>query len=169
MELRTRAQMWYLSLEAIRILSTEEGPDEEELRFLRRKHCIPAENAEIQPVVFAKWFAQHYFAVVMDYSSSIMYVFGRHITQEMEGASISDDWMEWAGHLVWEHTARLFQWKGRTLRPSVVLAVDWFQVNEHTCPPDNAFLGLTSSLYSEWCRLWSNSLLSDQDTFHKGY
>src|SRR5882724_5638671 len=69
MEQRTRTHMWYLSLEAVRILSTEEGPDAEELQFLRRQLCIPAENAETQPVVFVKWFAQHYFVVVMDYNS----------------------------------------------------------------------------------------------------
>lgn len=123
----TRSKMWFLSLEAIRCFSTMQGPDDEELEHLRRELCLPVGDMVQRPIVFVKWFTDHYFTVVMDYDKNVAYVFGRRITKDDSGVSVVKDWTEWGGDLIWKHLPRLFH-NNYQMDPGLILAVDWPQV-----------------------------------------
>ena len=123
--------MWFLNLEAVRSFQSEEGPEEDELSYLRQQLCLPRdEDIHLRPVVLVVYFASHYFVVVVDYEEDVMYVFGRHVAQELAGVYLQDeeDWREWQGDLLWIHLPRLFAWEGCSPMPNVILSINWFQV-----------------------------------------
>lgn len=128
MKEKNRSQMWFVSLEAIRCLSTPLGPEDGEVQHIRKQLCLPTEDAAVRPVVFVVWNADHYFVAVMDYEANIMYVFGRKITKDAEGVTEADKWDDWNGHMIWKHIPKLFGWEGCAPEPTIVYSVNWPQV-----------------------------------------
>jgi hypothetical protein len=132
MKEKSHAFMWFLHLEGVRSFQMQQGPDEDELRHLRQQLCIPEENVEDRPVVLVVHFVDHYFVVVGDYESGVMYVFGRHVSADLAGVSVQDDkdWRAWRGHFLWIHLPKLFGWKRTSAEPSVIFAINWEQVGD---------------------------------------
>ena len=124
--------MWFVHLEAVRPFCVEEGPEEAELQHLRRQLCLPMdEEMLVRPVLFIRFFINHYFVVVVDYEEDLMFTFGRHINTDQAGVYDHDaeDWQQWQGQWLWLHLKRLFQWEGCFSRaPNRVLSVNWPQV-----------------------------------------
>jgi hypothetical protein len=129
---KNHAYMWFIHLEAVRCFQTEDGPGEEELRHLRQQLCLPEdEDMKDQPVVLVVHFVDHYFVVVADYEGDVMYVFGRHVGQDLAGVYVQDDedWRLWKGNFLWIHLPKLFRWEQTTKEPGVVLSLSWKQVS----------------------------------------
>ena len=131
MKERNHVFMWYLHLEGVRCLQSIEGPEEIELKYFRQNMCLPTEEvADVRPVVCIVHHVNHYFTVVADFEEDVMYVFGRHITPEFAGVGFQDedDWEQWHGDFLWVHLPKLFQWEEFSMRPNLIVSVNWCQV-----------------------------------------
>ncbi len=128
---RNHACMWFVHLEAVRAFCTEEGPEEVELQYLRRQVCLPMdEEVPVRPVVFIRFFVDHYFVVVVDYEENLMFTFGRHTNTDLAGVYPHDeeDLEQWQAQWLWLHLQRLFRWEGFSMAPNQVISVNWPQV-----------------------------------------
>jgi hypothetical protein len=130
MKERNNAHMWYLHLEAARCFRLEVGPTEEELQHFRVQLCLPTDEVPIRPVVIVVHAFDHYFVVVLDYEGDAMYVFGRHVREDLAGVGLQDDadWRAWQGDWLWMNVPTLFRWEGFSIIPGVILSVNWPQV-----------------------------------------
>jgi hypothetical protein len=124
------AHMWFLHLEGARTLSTPQGPIDGELRYLRQELCLPKGHIDLRPVAVILFFVNHYFVAVLDYAGDAVYVYGRHIAEELAGVHIvqEEDWLGWRGNLLWLHLPKLFQWERCSPEPGVVISVNWPEV-----------------------------------------
>ena len=77
------------------------------------------------------FFVNHYFVVVLDYAGDAVYVYGRHITEELAGVHIvkEEDWLGWRGNLLWLHLPKLFQWERCSPEQGGVISVNWPEVS----------------------------------------
>jgi hypothetical protein len=55
------------------------------MNYLIYNNSSACQGIHICPVIFVVYFASHYFVVVMDYEEDVMYVVGKHTTQELAG------------------------------------------------------------------------------------
>jgi len=166
--------MWFVHLEAVRAFCMEQGPEEAELKELRRQLCLPKdEEVPVRPVLFIRFFVNHYFVVVVDYEEDMMFTFGRHINPDLAGVYThnEEDWHQWQGQWLWLHLQKLFQWECFSTAPNHVLSVNWEQVGVIPAFPPFFFVlffvitfVLTGRSFTEWARLWPCGLLSDQGT-----
>ena len=111
----------------------ENEPEEEELEHMRRQLCLPTDRViKVQQVVVVVHHIDHYFVVVTDHTENVMYVFGRHVGEDLAGVYIQDedDWRSWKGDLLWVRLPKLFQWEGCSLAPNLMLSVNWPQVGD---------------------------------------
>jgi hypothetical protein len=137
MKERKNGSMWFVYLEGVRCLQSEEGPNQEELQHLRQQLSLPnKEDTEIYPVVLVVHFVDHYFVVLADYEGDVMYVFGRHIDEDLAGVCLQDeeDWRQWHGDFLWKHLPILFQWESCSPEPGAIFSVSWPQVGDTSIP-----------------------------------
>jgi hypothetical protein len=133
MKERIHACMWFVHVEGARRFQLENEPEEEELEHMRRQLCLPTDRViKVQQVVVVVHHIDHYFVVVTDHTENVMYVFGRHVGEDLAGVYIQDedDWRSWKGDLLWVRLPKLFQWEGCSLAPNLMLSVNWPQVGD---------------------------------------
>lgn len=98
---------------------------------MRQQLCLPTDGViKVQPVVVAVHHINHYFVVVANHAENAMYVFGRHVGQDLAGVYLQDedDWRRWGGDLLWIRLPKLLQWEGCSPAPNLMLSVNWPQV-----------------------------------------
>jgi len=119
------------------------------------------EEVPVRPVLFIRFFVNHYFVVVVDYEEDMMFTFGRHINPDLAGVyTHNEEIAPVARTMVMATLAELFQWECFSTAPNHVLSVNWEQVGVIPAFPPFFFVlffvitfVLTGRSFTEWARL----------------
>jgi hypothetical protein len=123
-------KMWYVHMQTAMDCILGVKIDQEVIDDYRLSMNITIPAAQ-KPIVMICPHADHFFVVVLDYSTSSFYILGRNIAINL-GRSLGDasDLRGWNGLNIWSQMPLLFGWDEDlgSSEPSVIQIVNWRQV-----------------------------------------
>ncbi|KIJ31182.1 hypothetical protein M422DRAFT_267132 [Sphaerobolus stellatus SS14] len=90
---------------------------------------------ENHQIAFAVQDANHWFAVVFDYTTGNTYVYNQLFLKDNRILQDTDDWKVWNGPKLWSIVAELMDWEVPTRRSPQVKSLCWFG-NGYDCGPE---------------------------------